>query len=122
MHAQSKVTPRLTDDQADFVEVEYDRCLRFRAERGIRLLDAILLQGLPHRHLCGGHGFCTSCRVEVLDAGSGLEPVSALERDRLGEKAGQLRLACQTILTGDVRIALPAQTSMFSLREGDSLD
>lgn len=73
---------------------------------GARLLDVILDAGIDHRHICGGNGFCTSCRIEVIDGG-GLSPVSALERDRLGRDAGHLRLACQTYLRGDARVRTP---------------
>lgn len=87
-------------------------------EPGQRLLDAILGAGIDHRHLCGGNGFCTSCRVEVLAGAHHLSPVSALERERLGTDAGRLRLACQSRLTGPVHVR-PARpvSSRFSLPE-----
>lgn len=85
------------------------------ASSGDRLLDAILNAGIEHRHVCGGHGFCTSCRVEILDGTENLSPVSSLERDRLGGEAGRLRLACQTRIQGPVRLRVPApQSSRFS--------
>jgi adenylate cyclase len=96
------------------VTVRYgDRALP--ARRGDRLLDAILCAGVEHRHICGGHGFCTSCRVEVLGNPAGLSPVCALERQRLGRDAGPLRLACQCRIEGDVHIR-PARpiSSRFS--------
>ena len=42
---------------------------RFEAAAGSRLLDAILAYEPGHTHVCGGNGFCTSCRVTV-QAGS----------------------------------------------------
>lgn len=80
-----------------------------------RLLDAILEAGIDHRHICGGLGFCTSCRVEVVSGGEYLSPVSATERERLGRDAGRLRQACQTYVNGpvEVRVPLPAP-SRFS--------
>jgi adenylate cyclase len=83
---------------------------------GQRLLDAILRAGIEHRHLCGGNGFCTSCRVEVLSGSDHLSPVSALERQRLGKDAGRLRLACQSRFTGPIHVR-PARplSSRFSL-------
>jgi ferredoxin len=89
--------------------VEYEG-LTIPARRGERLLDSLLRAGVDHRHICGGHGFCTSCRVEPLDLGS-LTPVSALERERLGRDAGRLRLACQSFVRGDVRLKVPRSTS-----------
>jgi adenylate cyclase len=77
---------------------------RIPASRGQRLLDAILAAGIDHRHICGGHGFCTSCRVEIIEGSENLTPVSALERDRLGRDAGELRLACQTRVLGPVTL------------------
>jgi ferredoxin, 2Fe-2S len=77
------------------------------SRRGQRLLDAILSAGIDHRHVCGGHGFCTSCRVEVVAGSEALSPVSSLERERLGLEAGCLRLACQTVIQGNASIRVP---------------
>jgi ferredoxin len=88
--------------------------------RGRRLLDVVLDGGIDHRHICGGHGFCTSCRVEVLEGADHLSPVSWLERERLGPDAGRLRLACQTIVLGDVSVRVPRPApSRFSPDEED---
>src|SRR5689334_20203455 len=78
---------------------------------GRRLLDIILESYPEHRHICGGHGFCTSCRIEVVAGPENLSPVSALERQRLGREAGRLRLACQTRLLGDAAVRVPLPTS-----------
>jgi ferredoxin len=96
------------------IELRYrDRLLRAAPQQ--RLLDAILYAGVEHRHVCGGHGFCTSCRVEVLAGSENLSPVSALERERLGSDAGRLRLACQTRILGPAHVC-PARplSSRFS--------
>lgn len=93
--------------------LEYDgRALS--ARRGDTVLATVLANGEEHRHICGGRGFCTSCRIEVVE-GTGLSAVSALERERLGAEAGKLRLACQTRILGDasVRVARFA-SSRFS--------
>ena len=81
-----------------------------RAHAGQRLLDALLAAGADHRHICGGRGFCTSCRVEILDGDRNVSPVSLLERIRLGPAAGHQRLACQTTLHGPARICVPRVT------------
>lgn len=75
--------------------------------RDKRLLDAILEAGIDHRHICGGLGFCTSCRVEVVGGAEFLSPVSATERERLGRDAGRLRQACQTYVTGPASVRVP---------------
>lgn len=85
-------------------------------ERGERVLDALLRAGIDHRHICGGRGFCTSCRIEILEGAGCLSPVSQLERERLGEEAGHLRLACQTRVLGSAAVRVPApQRGRFSL-------
>lgn len=88
-------------------------------KQGTRLLDAILGDGIDHRHICGGHGFCTSCRIEVVEGEENLSPVSPLERERLGRDAGRLRLACQTRVHGPAHVRVPRPaSSLFSL-QGD---
>jgi ferredoxin len=90
----------------DRLRIEYGSDV-IEAAPGQRLLDAILDAGIDHRHICGGRGFCTSCRVEVTWGADGLSPVSALERERLGRDAGQLRLACQTTVRGHAGVRVP---------------
>lgn len=80
----------------------------FEARVGSRLLDAILAFEPDHRHICGGNGYCTSCRVRI-EAGE-LSAPSRTERERLGARCGELRLACQSYLTGDVTLS-PATTA-----------
>ena len=101
------------------IEIQY-ASQRIPAHDGERLLDTILSAGIDHRHICGGRGFCTSCRVEILAGGEGLSPVSPLERERLGADAGQLRLACQAVVCGEVHVQAPAvRAARFSPFEDD---
>ncbi len=86
---------------------------------GARLLDAILAAGIEHRHICGGHGFCTSCRIEVVEGQEYLSPVSATERERLGREAGRLRQACQTYVTGPADVKVPAPAPSRFGPDGD---
>lgn len=103
---------------SDRVDVTYEG-QTIPARQRSRLLDAILEAGYEHRHVCGGHGFCTSCRVEIIGDAQGLSPVSPLERERLLGEAGRLRLACQAIVRGPVAIRVPpAAKSRFS-SDGD---
>jgi ferredoxin, 2Fe-2S len=89
------------------------------AEAGQRLLDAILGAGFDHRHICGGRGFCTSCRVEVVTGSEGLSAVTALERERLGPDAGRLRLACQTSVRGPATVRVPSPAPSRFSPDGD---
>lgn len=96
-------------------QIEYEDTL-VSAHVGQRLLDALLRAGIDHRHICGGRGFCTSCRVEVMGQAGNLSAVSSLERERLGCDAGRLRLACQCHIAGPVQVRpARAASSRFSL-------
>ena len=109
-----------TGDRLDAGQPGQDVRIRYGNQQiggapGQRLLDAILGAGIEHRHICGGNGFCTSCRVEILHDDGGLSPVSPLERERLGREAGRLRLACQARVLGPVSIRVPTyRPSRFS--------
>jgi ferredoxin len=94
-----------------------DRCIDARP--GCTLLETILDAGFDHRHICGGRGFCTSCRVEVLEGAENLSPVSSLERYRLGKDAGRLRLACQTVLRGPAGVRVPKPAPSRFSPDGD---
>lgn len=83
----------------------------FEVPTGTRLLDAILAHVPEHPHVCGGNGFCTSCRVTV-QAGA-LSAPSRLERERLGSRCGLLRLACQSYVEGDVSVVSTVKASLI---------
>jgi adenylate cyclase len=73
---------------------------------GESILHASLRGGVPHAHACGGHARCSTCRVQVTH---GLDRCAArTDRERvLAERLSfgpELRLACQTTVTGDVRL------------------
>lgn len=108
--------PHHAEDRATYLRYG-DSIIETRA--GNRLLDVILSAHPEHRHICGGRGFCTSCRVEVIEGEEGLSPVSTLERERLGGDAGRLRLACQTRLLGEAAVRVPRpRSNRFSPFDG----
>jgi ferredoxin len=105
--------------EIDHVHVNYEGA-DITGEPGERLLDIILNAGIDHRHICGGRGFCTSCRIEVVGNDNGLSPVSSLERERLYAQAGTLRLACQTRVFGSTSVKVPVpNVSRFSPFDDD---
>src|SRR5205823_2021560 len=62
--------------------------------------------GIPHAHACGGQARCSTCRVQVVDGLDGCAPRTEKERAlaiRL-RFAPEVRLACQTTVSADVRI------------------
>ena len=81
---------------------------------GTTLLRASLDHGIAHTHVCGGNAKCSTCRVLVTE---GLEHCCARNESeaRLAEGrhfSADVRLACQTTVSGDVtlrRLVLDAE-------------
>jgi adenylate cyclase len=74
--------------------------------RGTSVLEASRLAGIPHAHVCGGRGRCSTCRVRVrADIGSIDPPGDAEQRvlRRIGATAN-VRLACQLRPKGTVDV------------------
>lgn len=62
------------------------------------LLEGILRAGIPHYHVCGGMGKCSTCRVLVVEGAENLSEPNETElelRSKMGF-SGNVRLACQT--------------------------
>ena len=78
-------------------------------EHSKSVLEAAVEELIEIRHNCGGLGMCTTCRIQVVEGGETLDPPNAAELDRLGAQRIEngWRLACQTILRGDLTIRLP---------------
>jgi 2Fe-2S ferredoxin len=64
------------------------------------LLDVARRAGAPLGNSCGGVGVCARCRVTII-TGCVSPPTSMETR---GGFTGEERLACQTIVCGDVEI------------------
>lgn len=79
------------------------------APEGQKLVLALADAGVDILHRCGGNARCTTCRVEVLEGDAG--PVNEAERAKLETQGllGQVRLACQVRVSGDLKIR-PAMT------------
>ncbi len=70
------------------------------------ILQALLRHGILQAHICGGKGRCSTCRLLIL---AGLEYCSPRppREQRLAERlhfTADIRLACQTYITGPVRL------------------
>lgn len=69
---------------------------------GTTLLAAALDLGVNISHICGGHGICSTCRVEVVAGPGNLSPINPQEvAYELGERG---RLGCQARMTGNVGV------------------
>jgi adenylate cyclase len=91
-----------------------DRAIR--VPRGLSVLEASLRHKIPHAHVCGGRGRCSTCRIRVMGDLSRLPEISAAEQavlDRVGAGPG-VRLACQLRPTGTIAFTplLPAQATI----------
>lgn len=94
---------------------------RVTALVGMSILEGSLAAGVPHAHVCGGRGRCSTCRVGI-DAGieavtdPGAEESAVLARVGAGPR---VRLACQVRPTSDISITLlvPPHTTHRDVRE-----
>jgi adenylate cyclase len=83
-----------------------------RIVRGVSVLEASRMAGIPHASLCGGRGRCSTCRIKVAGPKEAIPPPAAEEvkvLQRVGA-APDVRLACQLRPRGDLRVTplLPA--------------
>lgn len=53
---------------------------------------------------CGGYGQCGTCVVEVVEGMENLSPRTDFESRKLAKKPDSYRLACQTLVNGEVSI------------------
>ncbi|MCK9357951.1 MAG: 2Fe-2S iron-sulfur cluster-binding protein, partial [Dehalococcoidia bacterium] len=78
--------------------------------RGLTLLECAHRLGVGLSAVCGGHGTCGRCRVQLVDGA--LTPPTALEQSLFSEaELGQgLRLACQAVPASDCVIHVPPES------------
>src|SRR5437868_12032784 len=93
------------------------------AQPGETILQASLRAAIPHAHACGGLARCSTCRVQVVE---GLDHCAA-RNEQEQELAARLhfsqeiRLACQTTVSGDVklrRLVLDAEDVKLTAQSG----
>jgi adenylate cyclase len=112
---------RWREQRVGSIKLTYpDRTIR--APRGLSVLEASLRYGVPHAHVCGGRGRCSTCRIRVLGDLSELPQASPAEQtvlDRIGAGIG-VRLACQLRPIRDLAFVpmLPPHTTVADLHKG----
>jgi adenylate cyclase len=88
-----------------------------QAPLGATLLEVSRLNNIPHASICGGRARCSTCRVRVLEGAEHIPEPNEAERRVLARigAARNVRLACQSQPTGDIKIAtlLPANRTQF---------
>jgi adenylate cyclase len=88
--------------------------------KGTSLLEASLQANIPHAHVCGGRGRCSTCRVQIIEGFEYL-PEATPEELELLEKVNcgrSVRLACKTRPFGNCTVyplLLPNVTLQQSL-------
>jgi adenylate cyclase len=96
-----------------------------RAPRGFSVLEASLINDIPHAHVCGGRGRCSTCRIRILGDAAGLPAPSAEEQavlERVHAAPG-VRLACQLRPTSDIAFVpmlSPYATTVDAYRTGSA--
>jgi len=80
--------------------------------RGVSVLEASRMAGIPHAAVCGGRGRCSTCRIRVAGPQEAVLP-PAPEEVKVLRRVGaapDVRLACQLRPHGDLRVTplLPA--------------
>lgn len=86
--------------------VHYAAGQAYDAPIGFSILDVSRANDVPHAHVCGGRGRCSTCRIRV---GEGIDDLPPPDEDeqRVLERIGappNVRLACQTHPTREVHV------------------
>lgn len=72
------------------------------------VFDTAKRTGAGIHGVCGGHGSCGLCRVEVIAGKEHLNPATGVEKDHVGSAGivAGFRLGCQIVPTGDVKVKI----------------
>ena len=89
---------------------------RLVVRKGVKLLDALLTNGVPVRSDCGGVGACGKCKVIVREGE--VSPLTEVELNLLSreEVENGYRLACQVKVLGDVTVYIPEESRVLKRR------
>jgi len=90
---------------------------RVEIDSGTTILHAAQAAGVGISAICGGAGSCDACRVRLNDQEQVSTP-NQTETDALGadDLAAGIRLACQTELSGPVRVDVPPESMTATQR------
>jgi adenylate cyclase len=102
----ARLVRRLWQRRHGLIRIGYPDGRFIDVVRGTSVLEASRLAGIPHAHVCGGRGRCSTCRVRVrADIGSIDAPGETEHRvlRRIGAMAN-VRLACQLRPKGAVEV------------------
>jgi adenylate cyclase len=89
--------------------------------RGVSVLEASRIGGIPHASVCGGRGRCSTCRIKI-EGPKEEVPAAAPEEVKVLRRVGaapNVRLACQLRPHGDLRVT-PLLPATAQARDGFS--
>lgn len=102
--------------------VHYRNSVKFiEAKSGDNLLGLLREHNIDLTTPCGGGGRCGKCKVKLLkQEGRPEQEMTSLEREVLSpaEKKSGIRLACRTVVSGDLTIVLEDKTKIAVLTSG----
>lgn len=84
-----------------------------QVKAGTSLLDIAMEHDIELEHNCGGNCSCGTCHVLIREGMSSLPPISYDEQDQLDmtdDPTPFSRLACQSKISGDIVLEIPAAT------------
>lgn len=89
------------------VKITYSDGAEVRVAKGVSVLEASRIAGIPHASVCGGRGRCSTCRVRISEGLENAPPPDAGELDVLSRVNAppSVRLACQLRPTADISVA-----------------
>ncbi len=102
----ARLVRRLWQRRHGLVRIGYPDGRIVEVTPGTSVLEASRISGIPHAHVCGGRGRCSTCRVRVrADAGS-IDAPGEMERRVLRRirAPSNVRLACQLRPRGTVEV------------------
>jgi len=111
-HYVNRISPPDTSDGRDnSFHIEFEPVgRRGHCAVGKSLLDSAQQLGVGLTSLCGGHGTCGSCKVQIID-GTVSEPTSVEQQQVSAQEITEgYRLACQTYPTSDCRLRVPEES------------
>ena len=102
----ARLVRRLWQRRHGLVRIGYPDGRFIDVVRGTSVLEASRLAGIPHAHVCGGRGRCSTCRVRVRGEIGSIDPPGDPEQ-RVLRRIGatpNVRLACQLRPKGAVEV------------------
>jgi adenylate cyclase len=102
----ARLVRRFWQRRRGLVRISYPDGRFVEVTPGTSVLEASRTAGIPHAHVCGGRGRCSTCRVRVRGESCSLDPPSEDEARvlrRIGARPN-VRLACQLRPRGEVEV------------------